>query len=212
MRHAGRTAGIGVRTISLKPGPFCLVAHDQVARQQVNFLPIIAQTARRCGRPARTAEAGSDCPSSRSHRAPRQGFFAQFPAGSLAACASRSPDRPDGIRDAPLRSSWRSSSSKGFRDGELILERVAIEHAIDELGAAIPVESAETVPLRHEVRAGIKHLVLRVAGGEFRADRVPGELEEFDTVLRRGGRRLLRLFDQSADFGAGEILRSRTAA
>jgi hypothetical protein len=50
---------------------------------------------------------------------------------------------------------------------------------------------------------------LRVPGGEFGADRVPGKPEEFDPILGRGGRRLLGLVDQGGELRIGEILDRR---
>src|SRR5208282_2002514 len=41
MRGAGRTAGIGVRTVSLERERACLVADDQISGQQENLLPIV---------------------------------------------------------------------------------------------------------------------------------------------------------------------------
>jgi hypothetical protein len=62
----------------------------------------------------------------------------------------------------------RPSGRKSGGLGKFILERITVEDAVDELGATIPIESAEAVSFGHEGRACIEHLVLRVTGGEFR--------------------------------------------
>ena len=61
--------------------------------------------------------------------------------------------------------------------------------------AAVPAIGSEAVAGGHELRAGIEHFILRVAGAEFRADRVPRGLEEFDLAFRVERRRALRLAD-----------------
>jgi hypothetical protein len=55
-----------------------------------------------------------------------------------------------------------------------VARRQPVHHAL----APGPVEGAARVAAGHERGAGVEHLVLHVPRGEFRAERVPGELEE----------------------------------
>src|ERR1700681_1326788 len=50
---------------------------------------------------------------------------------------------------------------------------------VDDLLYRRPVGLAEVVVAHDERRAGIEFLILLVAAGEFRADHVPGQLEQF---------------------------------
>ena len=57
----------------------------------------------------------------------------------------------------------------------------------------------------HELGAGVEHLVLGVAAGEFRADRIPGEAHELDAPLRVGRGRLLGASDVVGEHRVGEV-------
>jgi FG-GAP-like repeat len=85
-------------------------------------------------------------------------------------------NRPDlAYLNRPLRS-----------DGTL--EFGAREQLIDQRAGRIPIVGPIAMAAADKPSAGIEHLILGMARAEFRADRVPGQLEELDTVARRGGR------------------------
>ena len=58
----------------------------------------------------------------------------------------------------------------------------------DQGAGGVPIVCPVAVAAGDETGAGVEHLVLGVARGEFRADRVLCELEEFDAVAGGGDR------------------------
>src|SRR6185437_4491165 len=83
---------------------------------------------------------------------------------------------------------------------KLGIEIVAVQHAVDHLRRPFPIIGTIGMTLGDEAGAGIEHLVLQMARGEFGADGVPGEAIEFYLVAGAGGRRLLSLFDEARNF------------
>ena len=61
------------------------------------------------------------------------------------------------------------------------------EQIIHQPRRVVPVVRPEHVAARDELRAGVEHLVLHVAGGEFGAEGVPGELHELHAARGIGG-------------------------
>ena len=89
---------------------------------------------------------------------------------------------------------------------------VALEHVVQQARRRRPVVGPVGMAGRHEARARIEHLVLLVARGELRADRVPGELVEPDLVAGARRRRLLGLLDQARRSRDWRSRRARRAA
>src|SRR5262245_31532731 len=86
-----------------------------------------------------------------------------------------------------------TASMPGF--AQLVVERVGAEQVLDQPDCRIPIVGAEAVPGGHEARTCVEHLVLLMAGAEFRSHRVPAGLEEFHLVFRLHGRGTLRRMD-----------------
>src|SRR5262245_56901086 len=93
-----------------------------------------------------------------------------------------------------------------FSGRHTLCQAEAVQQAVDQTCGLLPAKSAETVPSRHKLRAGIENLVLGVARAELRSDRVPRRLEEFYLALRIECRRPLGLADDRFHYRIDPVL------
>ena len=73
-------------------------------------------------------------------------------------------------------------------------------------GRALPIVGAIALAARDILRARVEHLVLEMAGREFRADRVSCQLQKLDARHRAHRGRNLRQRNHVGDLGIAEIL------